>query len=291
MPATTTPNGVSIHYDTFGSPDHPAMLLIQGLGAQMLGWREGFCRRLADRGHHVIRFDNRDVGLSQKFPDSRYTLADMADDTAGLLDALNIDTAHIVGQSMGGVIAQYLTLNHPSRVLSLTLVYSTPSTNLIHGIDLLTGRLKAKPARNRDEAIELFVQNEAAAASPRYPRDLGWIRALGGLMYDRCYDPNGVQRQTEALQNFQDRTMFLPRITAPTTIIHGSDDKLIEPAASTVMHTLIDNSILTIYPGMGHELPDALWDEFVGQICEAAKVGVPVDARHDQHSHSRRPPR
>jgi pimeloyl-ACP methyl ester carboxylesterase len=272
MPATTTPNGVSIHYDTFGSPDQPAVLLIQGLGAQMIGWREGFCRRLADRGHHVIRFDNRDVGLSQKFPDSGYTLADMADDTAGLLDALNIDTTHIVGQSMGGVIAQYLALNHPSRVLSLTLVYSTPSTDFIHGIDLLTTRLKAKPARNRDDAIELFVQNEAASASPRYPRNLSWIRELGGLMYDHCYDPNGVQRQTAALQNSEDRTMLLPQITAPTAIIHGSDDKLIDPAASTAMHTLINNSTLMIYPGMGHELPEALWDSFVRQICKTARA-------------------
>ncbi len=271
MPATTTPSGVSIHYDTFGSPDHAAMLLIQGLGAHMLGWHEEFCRRLADRGYHVIRFDNRDVGLSHKFPDGGYALADMADDTAGLLDALNIDRAHIVGQSMGGVIAQYLTLNYPSRVLSLTLVYSTPNTDFIHGIDLLAGRLQANSARNRDEAIELFVQNEAASASPRYPRDLSWIRELGGLMYDRCYDPGGVQRQTEALQNSEDRTLLLPRITARTTIIHGSDDKLIDPAASTVMHTLIDNSTLTIYPGVGHELPEALWDEFVDKICESSQ--------------------
>lgn len=271
MPAIITPNSVLIHYDTFGSPDQPAMLLIQGLGAQMIGWREEFCRRLARRGHYVIRFDNRDVGLSQKFPAGGYTLADMADDTAGLLDALNIDAAHIVGQSLGGVIAQYLALDHPSRVLSLALVYSTPSSNLIHGIDLLAGRLTAKPARNREEAIELFVQNEAASASPRYQRDLSWLRELGGLMYDRCYDPGGVHRQTEALLKSKDRTVLLPRITAPTTIIHGSDDQLIDPSASTIMHTLIGNSMLTIYPGVGHELPEALWDEFVEQICESSR--------------------
>ena len=146
------------------------MVLIQGLGAHMLGWHEEFCRQLADRGHHVIRFDNRDVGQSQRFPAGGYTLADMAEDTAGLLDALHIDSAHIVGQSMGGMIAQHLALEHPGRVLSLALVYSTPSTEYIHGLDLLTGRLDAPHARNRDEAIELFVQNEAASASLRYPR-------------------------------------------------------------------------------------------------------------------------
>ena len=111
MPATTTPHGVSLNYDTFGDPRHPAMVLIQGLGAHMLGWHNEFCRLLADRGHHIIRFDNRDVGLSQKFPAGGYTLADMADDTTGLLDALHIDTAHVVGQSMGGMIAQHVAIS------------------------------------------------------------------------------------------------------------------------------------------------------------------------------------
>jgi pimeloyl-ACP methyl ester carboxylesterase len=165
----------------------------------------------------------------------------MAGDTAGLLDALHIDEAHFVGQSMGGVIAQYLTLNHPNRVLSLTLVYSTPSTDFIQGIDLLTGRLEAQPARNRDEAIELFVQNEAVSASPRYPRNLGWIRELGGLMHDRCYDPDGVRRQTEALRDSEDHP-------APTTHhhTHNHHPRLRRPTHRPCslhgVHTLISNS-------------------------------------------------
>ena len=271
MPVTTTPHGVSLNYDTFGDPHQPAMVLIQGLGAHLLGWHEELCQQLADHGHHVIRFDNRDVGLSQKFPAGGYTLTDMAADTAGLLDALHIDTAHIVGQSMGGMIAQRLALEHPNRVLSLALVYSTPSTDFIHGLDLLTGRLDAPPARNRDEAIELFVQNEAASASPRYAQDLTWLRELGGLMYDRGYDPDGVRRQTEALQKSTDRTPILPQITAPTAILHGSDDQLIDVAASTAMHALIRNSTLTVHLGMGHELPRPLWNQIVGQISDNAR--------------------
>jgi pimeloyl-ACP methyl ester carboxylesterase len=268
MPTTSTPRGASIQYDTFGDRHHPALVLIQGLGAHMLGWHEELCRQLADRGYHVIRFDNRDVGLSQRFPAGGYTLADMADDAVGLLDALHIDTAHVVGQSMGGMIAQHLALDHPSRVLSLALVYSTPSTDFIHGLDLLTGRLDAPRVRNRHEAIERFVKNEAASASPRYPRDLAWLRELGGLMYDRCYDPEGVRRQTEALQNAKDLTPLLAQLTAPTTIIHGSDDQLIDAAAATVFHTLIDRSTLTIYPGMGHELPRPLWNSILDRVHE-----------------------
>ena len=272
MPATTTPHGVSLNYDTFGDPRHPAMVLIQGLGAHMLGWHNEFCGLLADRGHHIIRFDNRDVGLSQKFPAGGYTLADMADDTTGLLDALHIDTAHVVGQSMGGMIAQHVAIRHPTRVQSLALVYSTPKTDFIHGIDLLTERLATPSAGSRVEAVEQYVENESASASPRYPRDVAWLRELGGLMYDRCYDPDGVRRQTQALQNAEDLTPLLRRISAPTTILHGSEDRLIAPAASALLHDFIDDSALTIQLGMGHELPRPLWDDIVGQISENAQI-------------------
>jgi pimeloyl-ACP methyl ester carboxylesterase len=274
MPTTTTPHGVSLYYDTFGDPHDPALVLIQGLGAHMLGWHQDFCRQLADCGYQVIRFDNRDVGLSQKFPAGGYTLTDMAADTAGLLDALQIDTAHIVGQSMGGMIAQHLALEHPNRVLSLALVYSTPSTDFIHGLDLLTSRLDAPRARHRDEAIESFVQNESASASPRYPQDVAWLRELGGLMYDRGYDPDGVRRQTEALQKSSDRTPILSEMTVPTAILHGSDDQLIDVAASVAMHALIRNSTLTVHLGMGHELPRPLWNQIVGQISENASPAI-----------------
>ena len=282
MPATTTRNGVSLNYDTFGDPHDPAMVLIQGLGAHMLGWHEEFCGLLAARGHHIIRFDNRDVGLSQKFPVGGYTLADMADDTVGLLDALHIDTAHIVGQSMGGMIAQHVAIRHPARVRSLALVYSTPKTDFIHGIDLLTERLDTPRAGSRAEAAEQYVENESASASPRYPRDVAWLRELGGLMYDRCYDPDGVRRQTQELQNAEDLTPLLRRITAPTTILHGSDDRLIAPGASALLHDLIDDSALTIHWAWATSCPAPSGTTSLTKSPRTRRSSR-ADARDDRH--------
>ncbi|MDX3732661.1 alpha/beta fold hydrolase [Streptomyces caniscabiei] len=266
MTLVTTPTGVSLNYDTFGDPDRPPLLLIQGLGAHMLGWRADLCRQLADEGFHVLRFDNRDVGLSQKFPQGGYTLADMADDTAGLLTALDISAAHIVGQSMGGMVAQQLALDHPTRVLSLALIYSAPSTAFIAGRDLVDERTQRPRARDQDEAIALYLDNEAVCASPGYAQDIAWLRELGGQMYQRNYDPDGVVRQVVALDNSPDRTPHLHRITIPTTIMHGDGDRLIDPRASRAMHELIPDSTLTIHHGMGHELPRPLWPEIVTQI-------------------------
>ncbi|QYX75714.1 alpha/beta fold hydrolase [Streptomyces akebiae] len=274
MTTVTTPAGVSLNYDTFGDPGSPPLLLIQGLGAHMLGWRAELCRQLADEGFHVLRFDNRDVGLSQKFPHGGYTLADMANDSEGLLAALDIPAAHIVGQSLGGMIAQQLALDHPTRVLTLALVYTAPSTDFIAGRDVVDERTQHPRARDRDEAIAQYLDIEAGCASPGYPRDITWLRELGGQMYDRDYDPDGILRQVEALYNSPDRTPRLHRITAPTTILHGDGDRLIDPDASTVMHELITDSKLTIYPGMGHELPPQLWPQIITQIRDNTARGI-----------------
>ncbi|MDX3458539.1 alpha/beta hydrolase [Streptomyces sp. ME02-8801-2C] len=273
MTIVTTPDGVSLNYDTFGDPDRPPLLLIQGLGAHMLGWRADFCGQLADAGFHVLRFDNRDVGLSQKFPQGGYTLADMANDTAGLLTALDIPTAHIVGQSMGGMVAQQLALDHPTRVLTLALVYTAPSTDFIGGRDLVDERTHRPWARNRDEAIALYLENEAVCASPGYVQDTAWLRELGGQMYDRDYDPDGILRQMESLDNSPDRAPRLHRVTVPTTILHGDGDRLIGTEGSKVMHGLIADSELAIYPGMGHELPRPLWPQIITQIRDNAARG------------------
>jgi pimeloyl-ACP methyl ester carboxylesterase len=273
MTMIPTPTRVSLTYDTFGDPDRPPLLLIQGLGAHMLGWRADFCRQLADEGFHVLRFDNRDVGLSQKFPQGGYTLADMANDTAGLLTALDIPAAHIVGQSMGGMVAQQLALDHPTRVLTLALVYTAPSTDFLAGRDLVDERTHRPRARNRDEAIALYLDNEAVCASPGYAQDIAWLRELGGQMYDRDYDPDGIERQLESLDNSPDRTLRLHHITVPTTILHGDGDRLISADGSTLMHELIADSKLTIYPGMGHELPRPLWPQIITQIRDNAARG------------------
>ncbi|MFE3849701.1 alpha/beta fold hydrolase [Streptomyces griseorubiginosus] len=273
MTLVTTPEGVSLDYDTFGDPDHLPLLLIQGLGAHRLGWRADFCRQLADEGFHVVRFDNRDVGLSQKFPQGGYTLADLAHDTAGLLTALGIPAAHIVGQSMGGMVAQQLALDHPTRVLTLALVYTAPSADFLAGRDLVDERTQRPRARDRDEAIALYLDNEAPCASPGYTQDTAWLSELGGRMYDRDYDPDGVERQLEALDRSPDRTPHLHRITAPTTILHGDGDRLIGPDGSKVMHELIADSKLTVHPGMGHELPQPLWPQIITQIRDNATRG------------------
>ncbi|WP_371658919.1 alpha/beta fold hydrolase [Streptomyces sp. NBC_00280] len=273
MTTVITPTGVSLNYDTFGDPGNPPLLLIQGLGAHMLGWRADFCRQLADEGFHVLRFDNRDVGLSQKFPSGGYTLADMADDTAGLLTALDTPAAHIVGQSLGGMIAQQFALDHPARVLTLALVYTAPSTDFLAGRDVIDERTQYPRARDRDEAIAQYLDNEAGCASPGYPQDTAWLRELGGQMYDRDYDPDGILRQVAALYNSPDRTPRLHSITVPTTILHGDGDALIDLDGSKTLHELIADSELTVYPGMGHELPPQLWPQIITQIRDNTARG------------------
>jgi pimeloyl-ACP methyl ester carboxylesterase len=266
MPLITTSDGVSLAYDTFGDPAHPPLLLIQGLGAHLLGWRWEFCAQLAATGFQVIRFDNRDVGLSRKFPDGGYTVVDMAGDAAGLLSALGVPAAHVAGQSLGGMIAQQLALDHPDRVLSLALVYTTADLVHVAGSDVVDVLSQRPQARDRDEAIAQYLENETFCASPGYPQDTAWLRELGGRMYDRDYDPDGVTRQLQALFSSPDRTPLLPRITAPTTLLHGDGDRLISFSGSEAMRELIPGAELTVYPGMGHELPRPLWDRIITQI-------------------------
>ncbi|MET9487127.1 alpha/beta hydrolase [Nocardia sp. NPDC006630] len=271
MPYVSTPEGVRLCYDTFGHPEAPPLLLIQGLGAHLLGWRAELCEALARAGFHVIRFDNRDVGLSQKFPAGGYLLGDMAADTAGLLSALGIASAHIMAQSMGGIIAQELVIHHPERVRSLALIYTTPNNyEYFAGVDLVEERMALPRARNRAEAAELYVRNEAPCASPGYPADLDWLRVLGGLMYDRDYDPDGAARQRNAITASPDNTARLRQITVPATIMHGDGDRLISPAAATALHRAIAGSTLTLFPGMGHELPQALWSDIVALVHDNA---------------------
>ncbi len=271
MPYVSTSDGVRLCYDTFGDPKAPPLLPIQGLGGHMLGWRSGLCTAIADAGFHVVRFDNRDVGLSQKFPEGGYTVADMAADSAGLLGALGFDSAHIVGQSMGGVIAQQMVIEHPERVRSLALIYTSPSLRFFAGRDLIDERVAEPRARNRADAIELYLRNEAPCLSPGYRADFDWLRRLGGLMYDRDYDPEGTERQLAAIAAVSDYTAALRHTRVPTTILHGDGDRLVDPAAAKALHEAIPGSTLTLFPGMGHELPQPLWDDIVARILENSR--------------------
>jgi pimeloyl-ACP methyl ester carboxylesterase len=285
VPTTSTPHGVVIHYDTFGDPSHPTVLLIQGLGAHMLGWRAELCQQLADAGCHVIRYDNRDVGLSQRFPAGGYTVADMADDAAGLLDALGVPQAHILGQSMGGMIAQHLTVEHPEKVASLVLVYTTPSIHYVATRDLIDNQLELPPPRNRDEAVAHYVDSQVPCASPGFPQDVAWLRELGGLMHDRGDDRDGPRRQMDALLADPDRSSRLAQIAVPTTILHGDADRLIDPSAAEALHRAIPRSTLTVHPGMGHELPGPLWKQIIEQIRTTVAAGqaLSMPRRPDRH--------
>lgn len=271
MPLLTTPQGAAIAYDTFGDLGDPPLVLIQGLSAQYLGWRPGFCELLAADGFHVIRLDNRDVGQSQRYPEGGYTMADLATDTAGLLDGLGIEAAHIVGQSMGGMVAQALAIDHPTRVRSLGLVYTAASVRFLVGADAVAERMAVPPPRTRDEFIAAYVAGEVPCASPGYPQDTAWLADLGGQMYDRGTDEAGVERQVAATLGLPDRTSELRGITVPTTILAGDGDRLIDHEGSAELHELIPGSTLTIFPGMGHELPQPLWVPIVRLLGDNAR--------------------
>jgi pimeloyl-ACP methyl ester carboxylesterase len=270
MPILKTRGGASIAWDAFGDPTRPPLLLIQGFSAQMVGWRTGFCQRLADQGFHVIRFDNRDVGLSQRYPEGGYSLADLADDSAALLDGLGLASAHIVGQSMGGMVAQLLAERHPARVRSLGLVYTAANGRHYLAAEAVV-ELHGMPApKTRDEYAPYYVRNEAFCASPAYPQDHAWLSELGGVIWDRGWDQAGIDRQLQALLTASDRSDAAREIRMPTAIIAGDGDQLIDCAASRELHQLIPGSTLQIFPGMGHELPQPLWDDIAQRLTANA---------------------
>ena len=276
MTIITSGRGAAIAYDTFGDATAPPLVLIQGFSAQRLGWRPGFCETVADRGFHVIRFDNRDVGESQRYPEGGYTISDLADDTVALLDELDLAAVHLVGQSMGGMIAQLVATAHPSRVNSLGLLYTTASIrHFINADDVIAERAQAVPPATREEFIPAYLANESSCASPAYPQDTTWLAELGGQMWDHGVDQAGVDRQIEALLSYPDQVEADRGITAATAIIAGDGDRLISFHASEELHDTIPGSTLTIFPGMGHELPQPLWSEIAGILhsnTEKARV-------------------
>ncbi|NGY03263.1 alpha/beta fold hydrolase [Solimonas terrae] len=272
MSIASTASGARIAWDAFGDPRLPPMVLIQGLGAQMIGWRPGFCERLAREGLYVIRFDNRDVGQSQRYPQGGYTLAALADDTAALLDALAMESAHIVGQSMGGIVAQLLWQRHPQRLRSLGLIYTATSKRHARGIDAIAAREARKPPTTREAYAAYYLEGEAICASPGYPQDLAWLTELGGRIWDRGWDASGGERQMQAVLAQDDLDDNARSIRLACTIIAGDGDQLVDPAASTELHRLIPGSTLRIFPGMGHELPQPLWGDIAGLLAASARA-------------------
>ena len=230
-------------------------------------------------GFHVIRFDNRDVGQSQRYAGGSYGLGAFADDTAALLDGLGLDSAHIVGQSMGGMITLELAALHPERVRSLGLVYTTASLAHAKGRDLIDERMAVAAPGTRDEFLSYYPASEAGCVSPAYPQDTAWLTEVAGDIWDRGWDLEGPERQLQALLGWAGRVDELSSIAVPTTILAGDGDQLIDWAASVELHEKIPGSALTIFPGMGHELPEPLWDDIAGLLganARAAETARPL---------------
>lgn len=275
-------NGIEIEYETFGSSDDPPLLLIMGLGAQLTFWPDEFCSGLAERGFYVIRYDNRDVGLSTWFDDAgqpdivaafsgngtpAYTLADMADDAAGLLGALGIDAAHIVGASMGGMIAQTLTVRHPEKVLSLASIMSnTGGDDAVPPTPEAMGVLMVARPNNRDEVIELAVKASAVIGSTGFDRDEERTREVAAAAYDRAYHPDGMLRQLVAIMSAPSRKESLASVKAPTVVIHGTSDTLVPPQNGKMTADAIAGAKLVEIDGMGHDLPEGAWPQIIDAV-------------------------
>ena len=287
--AKVTANGIQLEYDTFGDKTAQPLLLIMGLGSQMILWDPDFCQMLADRGHYVVRFDNRDIGLSTKFdeagvPDvmqmfidgisgkplaSPYSLDDMADDTAGLMDALDIEQAHVFGVSMGGMIAQVLAYRHPERLKTVTLSMTTtgdPSLPVAKP-EVLSILAEAAPT-DREDSIQRSFHVWRTIGSPAFPIDDEMIRRRAGEVYDRSQYREGQPRQLAAVLAHGSRREKLKDLQVPTLVIHGDSDPLIPVDGGKDLAAVIPDAKLLIIEGMGHDNPPPLWPRIIDAISE-----------------------
>lgn len=289
VPVASVSPDVRIAYETFGSPRDPAMLLVMGFGAQLIAWHEDLCRLLAERGRYVIRYDNRDCGLSTRWehhpvdlmafitavssgdiPAAQkmipYTLSDLAGDGINLLTALEIERAHVVGASMGGMIAQRMAIEHPSRIRTLTsMMSSTGEPDVGQSTPQAQQVLFTPRPADRDGYIAA-AERDLVWASRRYP-DVQALRELAAASYDRAYYPAGVPRQLGAMVLDGSRAEELAELQVPTLVIHGLDDTLIEPSGGRRTAEIIPGAQLMLVPDMGHDRPRQLWDDLVTAIA------------------------
>jgi len=286
-------NGIQIEYETFGNPSFPPLLLIAGVGGQMIGWDEKLCETWAKNGLYVIRFDNRDVGLSTKMEeggipdlmaaltaswkgekvDAPYTLDDMADDAVGLLDALGIERAHLCGISMGGAIAQTISYRHPSRVRSMTQVYATTGNPKLPRPkpEIMTLLLSPLP-EEREAYVDHMMTLYRTIAGPGFPFDELWHRKLAGRSYDRAFSGAGKARQFMAILAHGNRKPLLASITVPTLVIHGTDDPLVPVSGGIDSAEAIPGAELMIIEGMGHDMPHgSAWPRIVQAVLAHAR--------------------
>lgn len=286
MASQVGPAGIDIAYQRLGKSDSPAVLLIMGIAAQSIHWPESFCHALVDGGLQVIRFDNRDSGLSTHLNDApapnlraalagdlsavSYTLSDMAADAVGLLDFLDIGKAHVVGASMGGQIAQTLAIEHPDRVRSLTSMMSTTGNMQVGqpSPEVLREVFSGPPAITRDEVIQQMIRGQRAVGSPGYPSDENEIAVRAGRAYDRCYDPVGTARQAVATVASGDRTERLRHLKVPTLVIHGLADRMCHISGGRATAEAVPGAELIQIEGMGHNLPPGLRSQVAELIAE-----------------------
>ncbi|MEQ1819854.1 MAG: alpha/beta hydrolase [Terricaulis sp.] len=286
-------NGINIEYEVHGADDGEPLLMIMGLGSQMTRWPPAFYEKLVAKGFRVIRFDNRDVGLSQKFsgapsvesvigalmqgqkPDIPYTLDDMAADAVGVLDHLGIKRAHLCGASMGGMIGQLVAADYPERVLSFTAVFTTtgnpalpPSTP--EAMAVLTTRAP-DPTKDIEAYLDQVVINQRTIGSPGFPFDEKIMRERLRSDVLRCYEPAGVARQLAAVIANGDRRPKVAKIKAPTVVLHGDSDPLVPMTGGKDLAANVPGAELRIIPGMGHDLPVQLYDTIVDAICRAVE--------------------
>ena len=285
--ANVQANGIRIEYDTFGDRSGRPLLMVMGLGAQMIHWRAEFCEQLADAGHYVVRFDNRDVGLSSKLeaaglPDmaaimgqmaagqpisAPYSLDDMADDAFGLLDALDIPSAHICGASMGGMIVQAMAIRAPRRVSSLTsIMSSTGNRELPPAKPEAMAALMSPAGTNRSEMLARSITVSKVIGSPGYPADPAEVETRALEAYERSFYPVGVARQMVAVASHGNRKSALQQLDIPALVIHGQADPLVPVEGGIDTHEALRGSQLMLIEGMGHDLPRQVWPRIVTGI-------------------------
>lgn len=280
-------NGIDIEYETHGDPKNPPLLLIMGLGAQLITWDDEFVEQLADRGFYVIRYDNRDSGLSTKMdaagpadiaaaysgnPKPAYTLDVLAADAVGVLDALHIPAAHIVGASMGGFIAQLVAINHPERTLSLTSIMSGPGGHdAIPPTPEAGAFLVGRPGPSKAEIIEFALASRRILGGEGNPFDVEQETAKAERAYERSYHPAGFGRQLVAILAASTRIPALRKLKVPALVVHGADDPLVPPENGRRVAAAVPGARYVELPGAGHNLPPGTWNVVVDAIAETAR--------------------
>jgi len=297
MPRATLPSGIELEYETFGSERDPTILLVMGLGAQLIHWETKFCELLAEEGYRVVRFDNRDSGLSthldgqdvqamavmaaitsdSPLPEVPYLLSDLAADAIGLLDHLDVDRAHIVGASMGGMIVQTMAIEHPDRIASMVSVMSMPGDRSVgQPTPEAMALLLRPPAADREAYIE--GSKDAVVVASKKHFDLDRTRRIAAMSFDRAFYPEGIARQLAAVWASGDRSDQLREVRVPSLVIHGRDDTLITLSGGERTAELIPGANLLVLGDMGHDLPEPLWPLVVGAIVSHIATSTAVGA-------------